>query len=359
MTDPNQLDLNDPAEQQRAVALIKGWAAELGFQDIGIAGIDLTEHAQHLRRWLANGFHGEMSYMAAHGEKRSQPALLLPGTVSVITARMDYRVSADNAHPDPDIAAVSCYARGRDYHKRVRGRLRELAQRIQERLCAHNYRAFVDSAPVLERGLAVQSGMGWIGKNTLLLNRRAGSWFFLGEIYTDLPLVAPVALAKNHCGSCRACLDVCPTGAFVEPYVLDARRCISYLTIEFKGSIPLELRPLMGNRIFGCDDCQQVCPWNRFSQLTAEPDFQPRNGLDKARLVSLFAWTQAEFMTRTQGSAIRRTGYECWLRNIAVALGNAPTSIEVIQALGLRSNDPCAIVREHVEWALAQHRPHN
>lgn len=358
MINPNQLDLSDPAERQRVVALIKGWAAELGFQDIGIAGIDLVEHAQHLQRWLANGFHGQMGYMAEHGEKRSRPELLLPGTVAVITARMDYLVSGP-VHTNLETAAVSCYARGRDYHKLVRGRLRELAKKIDERLCAHNYRAFVDSAPVLERGLAVQSGLGWIGKNTMLINRRAGSWFFLGEIYTDLPLVAPVAVVKNHCGNCMACLDICPTGAFVEPYVLDARRCISYLTIEYKGSIPLALRPLMGNHIFGCDDCQQICPWNRFAQWTGEPDFQPRNDLDKAQLVSLFAWTQAEFLARTQGSAIRRTGYECWLRNIAVALGNAPTSIEVVQALQAKLGHSSALVREHVKWALVRHQSKN
>ena len=356
MTDPDRMNLNNPTERQRAMGLIKEWAGELGFQDVGIAGIDLTVQAQHLKEWLANGFHGEMGYMESHGAKRSQPDLLLPGTVSVITARMDYLTATPDKYPGPEIAAVSCYARGRDYHKLMRKRLTQLAKKIQVQLCVHNYRAFVDSAPTLERGLAEQSGMGWIGKNTMLINRRAGSWFFLGEIYTDLPLAAPVATAKNHCGSCRACMDSCPTRAFVEPYVLDARRCISYLTIEFKGSIPLELRPLMGNRIFGCDDCQQACPWNRFAKLTTEPDFLPRNGLDKAQLVSLFSWAETEFLTRTQGSPIRRIGYECWLRNIAIALGNAPSSIEVLEALRLRSNDPSMVVREHVEWALAQHQ---
>jgi len=356
MANPGRLDLSNPTERQQAMELIKEWAGELGFQDVGVAGIDLTVQAQHLKEWLANGFHGEMGYMESHGAKRSQPDLLLPGTVSVITARMDYLTSIPNTDLGPETAAVSCYARGRDYHKLMRKRLAQLAKKVQVQLCAHNYRAFVDSAPTLERGLAEQSGMGWIGKNTMLINRRAGSWFFLGEIYTDLPLATPVTTAKNHCGSCRACLDSCPTGAFVEPYVLDARRCISYLTIEFKGSIPLELRPLMGNRIFGCDDCQQACPWNRFAKLTTEPDFLPRNGLDKAQLVSLFSWTETEFLTRTQGSPIRRTGYECWLRNIAIALGNAPSSIEVLEALRLRSNDPSVVVREHVEWALAQHQ---
>lgn len=354
MINSKQLDVNNIAEQKQALDLIKTWAAELGFQDVGITGIALDEQSKHLQNWLARNFHGEMSYMERHKDKRSQPTLLLPGTISVISVRMDYLVSTPTNLPQ-NFASVSSYARGRDYHKMMRKRLAKLAKKIQEHLCEHDSRAFVDSAPILERGLAEQSGIGWVGKNTMLISRRAGSWFFLGEIYTNLPLDKTVNKLKNYCGNCQSCLDHCPTNAFVEPYVLDARRCISYLTIEYKGIIPLELRPLMKNHIFGCDVCQQVCPWNKFASFTAEKDFLPRNNLDKAMLVSLFAWTNEEFLTRTEGSPIRRTGYECWLRNIAIALGNAPTSIEVIQALKQRQHDPSAIVQEHVIWALNQH----
>ncbi len=354
MTKSKKLNANNIVEQKHAIDLIKTWAAELGFQDVGITGVTLTEQSKHLQDWLANNFHGEMSYMERHKDKRSQPQLLLPGTISVISVRMDYLVSTPT-NLSPEFASVSSYARGRDYHKMMRKRLAKLAKKIQEQLCEHNHRAFVDSAPILERGLAEQSGIGWVGKNTMLISRKAGSWFFLGEIYTTLPLDKPANKIKNYCGSCQSCLDKCPTNAFVEPYVLDARRCISYLTIEYKGVIPLELRSLMKNHIFGCDVCQQVCPWNKFAKFTTEPDFLPRNGLDKAKLISLFAWSNEEFLTKTEGSPIRRTGYECWLRNIAVALGNAPTSIEVIQALKLKQNYPSEIVQEHVNWALNQH----
>ncbi len=310
--------------------------------------------------WLERGFHGEMDYMATHGTKRSRPAELLSGTLRVISARLDY-FPPDAADPqgvldDPSAAYVSRYALGRDYHKVVRARLQALADRISTAVGEHHHRVFSDSAPVLEAALATKAGLGWRGKHTLLLNRQHGSWFFLGEIYTDLPLPVDTPEA-GHCGTCRACLDVCPTQAIVAPYTLDARRCISYLTIELKGSIPLELRPLIGNRIYGCDDCQLVCPWNRFAQTAALPDFNVRNGLDSARLVELFAWNETEFNARLAGSPIRRIGHERWLRNIAVALGNAPVSPETQAALDTRRDHPSALVREHVAWALARQAP--
>lgn len=338
---------------------VKDWGRELGFQQVGIAGIELGEHEAHLHRWLAAGHHGEMDYMAAHGDKRSRPAELVPGTLRVISLRMDYlpgdtRMTEVLARPEK--AYLSRYALGRDYHKLIRKRLQQLAERIQARIGPFGYRAFVDSAPVLEKALASQAGLGWIGKNTLLINKQAGSWFFLGELYVDLPLPVDAPHASEHCGRCRACLDICPTAAFVGPYQLDARRCISYLTIELKGSIPVELRPLIGNRVFGCDDCQLVCPWNRFARPTRQGDFQPRHGLDNAELASLLRWSEEEFLARTEGSPLRRAGYERWLRNLAVGLGNAPTSIAVLEALALRREHPSALVREHVEWALARHR---
>jgi len=298
-----------------------------------------------------------MGYMQRHGTRRSRPAELVPGTVRVICARLDYLPAAADPQAvldDPSAAYVSRYALGRDYHKIVRKRLQQLADRIAQAIGPFGYRVFSDSAPVLEKPLAEKAGLGWIGKHTNLIARDAGSWFFLGEIYTDLPL--PVdAPATGHCGSCRACIDVCPTRAIVGPYRLDARRCISYLTIELRGSIPVELRPLLGNRIYGCDDCQLVCPWNRFARLTTEPDFVPRHNLDAAKLVELFDWSEEEFLRRTEGSAIRRIGYEQWLRNIAVALGNAPSDPAVLTALDRRRNHPSALVREHVAWALARH----
>ena len=338
--------------------LIKAWGRELGFQQTGIAGLDLARHEEYLERWLAAGFHGEMDYMAAHGSKRSRPAELVPGTLRVVSLRMDYlpgdtRMSECLA--DGTAAYISRYALGRDYHKLIRKRLQQLAERIQGEIGPFGYRAFVDSAPVLEKAIAEQAGLGWIGKNTLVLNRKAGSWFFLGELFIDVPLPVDEPTPRDHCGTCHACLDICPTQAFVGPYQLDARRCISYLTIEFKGSIPLELRPLIGNRVFGCDDCQLVCPWNRFAKPTAEGDFQPRHSLDSASLAELFRWTEAEFLSRTEGSPLRRAGYERWLRNLAVGLGNAPTSIPVVEALKLQREHPSPLVREHVEWALQRH----
>jgi epoxyqueuosine reductase len=338
---------------------IKEWGRELGFAQVGIAGVDLAEHEAHLQRWLEAGYQGEMDYMAAHGSKRSHPAELVPGTLRVIALRMDYlpgdsRMAQRLAEPEK--AYVSRYALGRDYHKLVRKRIQHLAERIQQQIGPFGYRAFVDSAPVLEKALAEQAGLGWIGKNTLLLNRKAGSWFFLGELFVDVPLPADAPHTSSHCGSCRACLDICPTDAFVGEQLLDARRCISYLTIELKGPIPVELRSQIGNRVFGCDDCQTVCPWNRFASPTREADFQPRHDLDNAELAALFRWSEEQFLQRTEGSPLRRAGYQRWLRNLAVGLGNAPFSIPVLEALKARQDDPSELVREHVQWALEQHR---
>lgn len=338
---------------------VKAWGRELGFQQVGIAGIELGAHEAHLERWLAAGYQGEMDYMAAHGHKRSRPAELVPGTLRVISLRMDY-LPGDTRMAEvlasPDKAYLSRYALGRDYHKLIRKRLQQLAERMQAAIGPFGYRAFVDSAPVLEKALAQQAGLGWIGKNTLLLNKQAGSWFFLGELFTDLPLPLDAPHASEHCGRCQACLDICPTAAFVGPQLLDARRCISYLTIELKGAIPAELRPLIGNRVFGCDDCQLVCPWNRFARPTTQGDFQPRHGLDNTALAELFRWSEEEFLARTEGSPLRRAGYERFLRNLAVGLGNAPSSIPVLEALRLRREHPSELVREHVAWALARHR---
>ncbi len=337
---------------------IKTWGRTLGFQQIGIADTRLGEHEAHLRNWLAAERHGAMGYMANHGTKRGRPHELLPETLRIISVRMDYlppnAAPANNVLQKRDCAYVSRYALGRDYHKILRTRLKQLARRIEKVTGPFGYRAFVDSAPVLEKAIAEKAGLGWIGKHTNLLHREAGSWFFLGELYTDLPLPVDTPVT-NHCGDCRACIDVCPTQAIVAPYQLDARLCISYLTIELRGSIPPELRPLIGNRIYGCDDCQLICPWNRFARLSAEVDFLPRHGLDSPLLIELFAWSEEQFLSHTEGSAIRRIGYECWLRNIAVALGNAPSSEVVIDALHSRRNDHSALVREHVAWALAQH----
>ncbi|MCO7567257.1 tRNA epoxyqueuosine(34) reductase QueG [Pseudomonas sp. S 311-6] len=337
---------------------IKDWGRELGFAHVGIAGVDLGEHEQHLQRWLAAGYQGEMDYMAAHGSKRSHPEQLVPGTLRVVSLRMDYlpgdtRMAQQLAQPEK--AYVSRYALGRDYHKLVRKRVQHLAERVQQAIGPFGFRAFVDSAPVLEKAIAQQAGLGWIGKNTLLLNRKAGSYFFLAELFVDLPLPVDEAQASEHCGRCQACLDICPTKAFVGPYVLDARRCISYLTIELKQAIPVELRPLIGNRVFGCDDCQIVCPWNRFARPTQENDFKPRHGLDNAELAELFLWDESTFLSNTEGSPLRRAGYERWLRNLAVGLGNAPTTIPVLEALRARREHPSELVREHVAWALAQH----
>ena len=338
--------------------LIRTWGRELGFQQLGIAGVELGQDEAHLRDWLAKGQHGRMDYMARHGDKRSRPDELVPGTLRVVSVRMDYGTGDDAAAwttlDQGERAYVARYALGRDYHKVMRNRLQKLADRIAGHVGPFGYRAFVDSGPVLERALARDAGLGWIGKHSCLINRSAGSWFFLGEILTDLPLPVDTP-ASAHCGTCTRCIEVCPTGAIIEPYRVDARRCISYLTIELKEAIPEELRALVGNRIFGCDDCQLACPWNKFAVRSDEPDFRVRNDLDRATLAALFAWDEEEFMRRTEGSAIRRTGHEGWLRNIAVALGNAPTTPEVLSALASRRDDASALVREHVAWALAQH----
>lgn len=338
---------------------IKRWGRELGFQKIGITDTDLAEHETHLQAWLEDGFQGEMEWMARHGTRRSRPADLIPGTIRVISARMDYLPEQPRdvlgMLEAPDTGIVSNYALGRDYHKVLRRRLQTLATRLEEHIGPFGYRVFVDSAPVLEKALAEKAGLGWIGKHSNLLDREAGSWFFLGEIYTDLPLPLD-APAKNHCGDCTRCIDVCPTGAIVGPYRVDARRCISYLTIELREAIPEDLRPLMGNRIYGCDDCQAVCPWNRFATATEEADFAPRNGLDAPALRRLFAWEKDEFLKRTEGSPIRRIGFECWLRNLAVALGNAPPSEANVAALKARADHSSPLVREHVAWALDRQR---
>ncbi len=340
---------------------IQRWGQELGFQKLGISDTQLDEAETHLLNWLRAGKHGRMDYMSKHGSKRSRPAELEPGTVSVISARLDY-LPSHSADPeailaDPEKAYISRYALGRDYHKVLRSRMQKLATRIEQAIGPFGYRVFTDSAPVLEKALAEKAGLGWIGKHSNLLSEQTGSWFFLGEIYTDLPL--PTSLPanttpSNHCGTCTACIDVCPTRAIIAPYQVDARLCISYLTIELRESIPVELRPLMGNRIYGCDDCQLVCPWNRFAQLTPETDFLPRHGLDNIGLLELFAWSEEEFLSRTEGSPIRRIGHECWLRNIAVALGNAPHDESIIVALQNCQQHPSALVREHVLWALEQ-----
>jgi epoxyqueuosine reductase len=340
---------------------IRGWGHELGFAAVGFAGIDLGAAETGLLNWLAQGCHGEMDYMARHGTKRSRPSELVPGTQAIIACRMDYspfppaerRPASAEFSTD---AEISRYALGRDYHKLLRNRLQKLADRMTDEIGNFGYRVFVDSAPAMEVELARNAGIGWRGKHTLLLTREAGSWFFLGELYVDLPLPVDTP-QEEHCGTCRACLDICPTGAFLGPYQLDARRCISYLTIEHAGSIPDELRPLLGNHIYGCDDCQLVCPWNRFAPTTREVDFAPRQGLDHATLAELFAWSESDFNDRLAGSPIRRIGHERWLRNIAVSLGNAPSSPEVVAALRARADHPSALVREHVAWALQQHQP--
>ena len=338
---------------------IKTWGTELGFQQVGITGIELEADERHLLDWLEQGLHGEMAYMERHGKKRSRPQLLRPGTLRVISARMDYLPPKARATQsvlnDKTRAFISRYALGRDYHKVMRARLKQLARRIETAVGPFGYRVFTDSAPVLEKALARNAGLGWIGKHSNLLHPKAGSWFFIGEIYTDLPLPTDAAFAGEHCGDCRACIDVCPTQAIVAPYRVDARRCISYLTIEYRGVIPEALRGAIGNRIYGCDDCQLVCPWNRFAQYTSEPDYQPRHSLDDVSLVECFRWSEREFHEKTEGSALRRIGYECWLRNIAVALGNAATTTPVVAALRQRQDHPSALVREHVNWALAQH----
>ncbi|TLY75608.1 MAG: tRNA epoxyqueuosine(34) reductase QueG [Gammaproteobacteria bacterium] len=353
MTGPASLDLHalrgELGERARA----------LGFDALGVASIDIPEDERHLLKWLNDGFHGEMHYMQRHGVLRSRPQQLHPGTVRVVSARMDYwPAAARDARAvlgDPRLAYVSRYALGRDYHKTLRHALGTLARQLQQRIGPFGYRVCVDTAPVLEKALARDAGLGWIGKHTNLIARERGSWFFLGEILTDLPL--PVdERAGAHCGSCQACIPACPTGAIVAPWRLDARRCISYLTIEHHSAIPVELRKAIGNRIYGCDDCQLACPWNKFARAAAHPDFKVRHGLDAAALPQLFRWSAAQFEERMRGSAIYRIGYQRWSRNLAVALGNAPTTADVIRALEERRADSSSLVREHVEWALQQHR---
>jgi epoxyqueuosine reductase len=337
---------------------IKRWGRELGFDAVAIAGTELEAEEARLMEWLGRGWHGEMDYMARHGARRARPAELVPGTLSVITARLPYLApgsrDAWETLGDPESAFVSRYALGRDYHKVLRARLQSLADRMTSELGPFPYRVFTDSAPVMEVALAQRGGLGWRGKHTLLLSRDAGSMFFLGELFVGLDLTKDPATTE-HCGTCNRCIEVCPTQAIIGPYELDARRCISYLTIEHHGAIPEELRPLMGNRIYGCDDCQLVCPWNKWAKVSELPDFAPRNGLDSATLIELFAWTEEEFDRRLEGSAIRRIGHERWLRNIAVALGNAPRSDAVVAALESRREHPSALVREHVAWSLRKH----
>ncbi|MGA3158986.1 MAG: tRNA epoxyqueuosine(34) reductase QueG [Steroidobacteraceae bacterium] len=352
MTEPETLH---PQALRRS---LEARARELGFAALGITGVNLAEDEQRLERWLAAGRHGQMHYMQRHGRKRSRPATLLPGTISIISARMDYwpgdAAAAEQVLNDPEAGYLSRYALGRDYHKVLRRGLKALAQHVGACVPGHNFRAFVDSAPVLEKALARDAGLGWIGKHTNLIARDAGSYFFLGEIYTDLPLPTD-SPASAHCGSCTACLGACPTAAITAPYELDARRCISYLTIELEGSIPEEFRVPMGNRIYGCDDCQLVCPWNRYARAASHPDLKVRHALDAPRLTELFGWSEAQFEERMRGSAIYRIGYERWLRNIAVALGNAPGTPAVRAALLARREHASAVVREHVGWALARH----
>ena len=343
---------------------IETWSEELGFQQLGVSDIDLTEHDKHLKNWIAAGFHGEMDYMFKHGSKRSHPEQLVDNTCRVISVRMDYMPPdcelSDTVLANPEMGYISRYALGRDYHKVMRKRLQKLADKIKTSIGEFGYRAFVDSAPVLEKALAEKSGLGWIGKHSNLINTKAGSWFFLGEIYTDLPLPLSQPNIKqppeNHCGTCSACIDICPTQAIIAPYKVDARRCISYLTIELHGSIPVEFRKNIGNRIYGCDDCQLCCPWNRFSQPTSEHDFFTRHSLDAPELIELFSWSEETFLKNTEGSAIRRIGYLRWLRNIAIALGNAPSSEKIIATLKHKKQEffDDKMLVEHIDWALAR-----
>ncbi len=354
----NRNDLS-PDQLQALAQQIHLWASELGFQQCGIVDPNLEQAYEDLQSWLKKNYHGEMSYLAAHEGKRKYPYELVPGSCRIISVRMDYTPPAFSALQllkQPDKAYIARYTLGRDYHKTLRKRLTELGKKIHEHVEDLGYRAFVDSAPVMERPIAQQAGIGWTGKHTLILNRQAGSWFFLGELFIDLPLPTDPPVERSHCGKCTACLDICPTNAFPKPYVLDATRCISYLTIEKKGSIPEELRPLIGNRIFGCDDCQLVCPWNRFAKLTKEADFYPRHELDSASLLTLFKWDEATFLKNTEGSAIRRTGYEGWLRNLAVAIGNSSGGQAAIEELEAKRPLCSDMVIEHIDWAIERLR---
>lgn len=347
----NSIDLQQLADD------IKSLGQSLGFQQVGITDTDLSDAENQLTKWLDAGFHADMSYMHKHGSKRTRPAELHPGTVRVISCRMDYlpepMAQTEALMQDPVRAYISRYALGRDYHKVMRKKLQRLADLIEQKVGPFGYRAFVDSAPVMEKAIAEKAGLGWIGKHSNVLNKQAGSWFFLGELYIDLPLPIDQA-ADEHCGECTRCIDICPTQAIVAPYTVDANRCISYLTIELKGVIPEEFRPLMGNRIYGCDDCQQVCPWNRFANITEEQDFMPRQQLDTTGLLDVFQWDEAAFLKKTEGSAIRRIGYASWIRNIAIALGNAPADSGIMAALKQRMSSEDAVIREHVSWAIEQ-----
>ncbi|VAX12836.1 Epoxyqueuosine reductase [hydrothermal vent metagenome] len=346
-------------ELQELADNIKHWSQELGFQQTGISNTDLNASETRLLNWLKQDFHGDMEWMQRHGSLRTRPQELVPGTLRIISVRMDYLPPASrdplSILGDPTLAYISRYALGRDYHKLMRKRLQKLAQKIQTEIGPFGYRAFVDSAPVQEKALAEKAGLGWTGKHSNIINSRAGSWFFLGELFTDLPLPLSTP-ANNHCGHCQACIDVCPTHAIVAPYTVDARLCISYLTIEHAGAIPVELRAAMGNRIYGCDDCQLVCPWNRFSQPSLEQDYSVRNNLDAAQLLSLFAWNEENFLQRTEGSPLRRMGHQRWLRNIAVALGNAPANENIIRALEQKKEMASELLREHLYWSLNQQR---
>jgi epoxyqueuosine reductase len=337
---------------------IKQWGQALGFQQVGITDTDLAHYEARFLAWLDKGFHGEMDYMSKHGSKRTRPAELVPETIRIISVRMDYLppdTSIIEVLQNPELAYVSRYALGRDYHKLMRKRLLQLTEKINAALPSDStYRVFCDSAPVLEKAIAEKAGLGWIGKHTNVINSKAGSWFFLGEIYTNLPLTIDPPMTKSHCGSCTACIDVCPTQAIVGPYQVDARRCVSYLTIELRGAIPVEFRSMIGNRIYGCDDCQVVCPWNKFAKFTNETDFHPRHRLSTASLLEVFAWSEQDFLRYTEGSAIRRIGYESWQRNIAVALGNAPRSDDIISALTKQYIHATPLVQEHISWALEQ-----
>ncbi|MEQ4530604.1 MAG: tRNA epoxyqueuosine(34) reductase QueG [Mixta sp.] len=349
--------MSHPLDLQQLAQDIKQWGMSLGFQQVGICDTDLSAEEPRLQAWLDKQYHGEMEWMARHGMMRARPHELLPGTLRVISVRMNYlpaKAAFASTLKNPRLGYVSRYALGRDYHKVLRNRLKKLGDLIRERCEAVNFRPFVDSAPLLERPLAAKAGLGWTGKHSLILNREAGSWFFLGELLIDLPL--PVDQPQEEqCGRCVACITICPTGAIVEPYVVDARRCISYLTIELEGAIPEEFRPLIGNRIYGCDDCQLICPWNRFGQLTDEDDFSPRAALHAPPLTELFAWDEAKFLRITEGSAIRRIGHLRWLRNVAVALGNAPWDEGNIAALASRLGEN-AMLDEHIEWAIEQQK---
>jgi len=336
---------------------IKLWSIELGFSQVGISDIDLSAHEEHLQQWLDNQYHGNMDYMARHGMMRARPDELEPGSIRAISVRLDYLpTDAKFAQilRNKEKGYVSRYALGRDYHKLMRKRLQQLGNKIRSYCETFNFRPFVDSAPILERPLAAKAGLGWVGKHSLLINEQAGSWFFIGELLIDLPLPVEENKVENKCGTCVSCLKICPTQAIVEPYVVDARRCISYLTIELDGAIPEEFRPLLGNRIYGCDDCQLICPWNKFAKLSIEEDFQPRQNLDGSDLLALFAWSETEFLNKTQGSPIRRIGYQSWQRNIAIALGNAPYSADILTALTAKQACENEIIAEHVRWAINQ-----